>query len=351
MSNSGFFKKLSSDLPKLIGRILIAVIAVALLLFLLVALGTLKGGKDKPEETPVAEEITPSEPETEAETETSTEPETETETETETEEETTTEAYSAEPREIVEIKSLGTSEIGELASKYDQEVKRYVIGYEDVSTDENNRPVFAADLLGTFEGTDAKLKVYCADENTPRAALSFMVDDDAPQAEAILDILKEKEVHAIFFVTHTFAAEHPDLIRRMIDEEHEIGNYSYTDPQEGVANLEPLDQVFEAFNMQRYMDLGFEYNMQRYCLNHGYWSQLSVMLASEMGYEVCFPSVNFMDDDAELSVEDGVVLEGLEKNLHNGAVYGFHCTNELVTRILPTLIDFIREQGFQVIPL
>ena len=359
MNSSGFFKKLTRDLPKLIERMLIGVVVVSLLLFALTAFGTLHGSKKEPKEENKQSESAQSSdaPSEEARTEASTTAETPTtaeEPETQTESETAPETeapYETEPRELVEIRSLGTGEINEIAEKYDREIHRYIIGYEDVAVDENNRPVYGNDLLATFSGLDAKVKVYCADENTPRAALSFMAGNDASCTEEVLNILKDSGVQAVFFVTHTFAADHPDLVNRMISEGHEIGNYSYTDPQEGVANLEPLDQVFEAFNMQRYMDLAFDYNMQRYCFNRSSWSQLAVMLTAEMGYEVCFSSVNFQDDDPGLQLDDAAVLAGLEKNLHNGAVYGFHLNNGLIVRILPDLISFIREQGFQLIPM
>ena len=91
--------------------------------------------------------------------------------------------------------------------------------------------------------------------------------------------------------------------------------------------------------------------MQRYCFNKGYWSQLSVMLISAMGYEVCFSSSNFEDDNDALNYDPKTILSGLEKNLHNGCIYSFHCSNEIVTKVLPGLIEFIKEQGFRVIPM
>lgn len=43
----------------------------------------------------------------------------------------------------------------------------------------------------------------------------------------ILDTLKEKQVHAIFFVTYDFASQNPALIKRMIAEGHVVGNHTY----------------------------------------------------------------------------------------------------------------------------
>ena len=61
-----------------------------------------------------------------------------------------------------------------------------------------------------------------------RVALTF---DDGPHpiyTEPLLDGLKERGVKATFFVTGQNAALHPDIIKRMHDEGHLIGNHTYT---------------------------------------------------------------------------------------------------------------------------
>ncbi|WP_437278688.1 polysaccharide deacetylase family protein [Sorangium sp. So ce375] len=59
-------------------------------------------------------------------------------------------------------------------------------------------------------------------------ALTF---DDGPHPERtprVLDVLAEHRVHATFFVIGAMAREHPDLVRRLVAEGHEIGNHTYT---------------------------------------------------------------------------------------------------------------------------
>ncbi|MGW6705568.1 bifunctional polysaccharide deacetylase/glycosyltransferase family 2 protein [Streptomyces sp. NPDC054956] len=60
--------------------------------------------------------------------------------------------------------------------------------------------------------------------------LSF---DDGPDPEwtpKLLDTLKARGVHASFFITGAMAAHHPDLVRRMVAEGHEIGLHTFTHP-------------------------------------------------------------------------------------------------------------------------
>jgi cellulose synthase/poly-beta-1,6-N-acetylglucosamine synthase-like glycosyltransferase/peptidoglycan/xylan/chitin deacetylase (PgdA/CDA1 family)/spore germination protein YaaH len=64
-------------------------------------------------------------------------------------------------------------------------------------------------------------------------ALTF---DDGPDPEwtpAILDILKREHVPATFFVIGKNGQAHPDLLRRIVNEGHELGNHTFTHPNLG----------------------------------------------------------------------------------------------------------------------
>lgn len=78
----------------------------------------------------------------------------------------------------------------------------------------------------------------------PYMALTF---DDGPHPEhtpRLLDVLRERSQKATFFVIGELAARHPDLIRRIADEGHELGNHtwSHSEPSRTSARLF-LDEV------------------------------------------------------------------------------------------------------------
>lgn len=71
-----------------------------------------------------------------------------------------------------------------------------------------------------------------------RVALTF---DDGPHpvyTEQLLDGLKKRGVTATFFVTGEHAELHPDIIKRMHDEGHLIGNHTYSHIQLTSSNME-----------------------------------------------------------------------------------------------------------------
>ena len=66
--------------------------------------------------------------------------------------------------------------------------------------------------------------------------------DDGPHPEdtpAILDLLDEHQVKAVFFVIGDRVKEHPELAREIVARGHELGNHTMTHPQESMWVLGP----------------------------------------------------------------------------------------------------------------
>ena len=67
-------------------------------------------------------------------------------------------------------------------------------------------------------------------------ALTFDDGPDGTYTDPILDVLKENNVPATFFVIGENAESHPGLVRRMYDEGHEVGSHSFTHPNLGAVS-------------------------------------------------------------------------------------------------------------------
>jgi peptidoglycan/xylan/chitin deacetylase (PgdA/CDA1 family) len=73
--------------------------------------------------------------------------------------------------------------------------------------------------------------VHTADSGpTPRVALTFDDGPSVPYTGEILDVLKREHIHATFFLCGENAVKHPELVRRILAEGHEIGNHTWSHP-------------------------------------------------------------------------------------------------------------------------
>lgn len=94
----------------------------------------------------------------------------------------------------------------------------------NASTQESVEPAQgqSTELEPTQESTEA-----VQDPTVKSIAISF---DDGPGATTtpqLLQILKEKNVHATFFVLGENTAQHPEIVKQTAEAGHEIGNHTY----------------------------------------------------------------------------------------------------------------------------
>ena len=91
-------------------------------------------------------------------------------------------------------------------------------------------------------------------ENQKPQKVAYLTFDDGPDGKntpAILDILRDAGIHATFYVTGIQAETHPEMLRRIYDEGHAIGNHSYDHRYEKLypnvngflAEMEKTDEI------------------------------------------------------------------------------------------------------------
>lgn len=85
--------------------------------------------------------------------------------------------------------------------------------------------------IGQYENMIKDYSVFYIDKNTEKDIyLTFDNGYEAGFTNDVLDVLQEEKVPATFFVTGHYVEEEPDIIKRMAEENHIIGNHSYHHP-------------------------------------------------------------------------------------------------------------------------
>ncbi|WP_327594798.1 glycosyltransferase [Streptomyces chartreusis] len=74
-----------------------------------------------------------------------------------------------------------------------------------------------------------------------RLVLTFDDGPDPTWTPRVLDVLKEYDAHAVFFVTGTMASRYPDLVRRMVEEGHEVGLHTFNHPDLSFQSKKRID--------------------------------------------------------------------------------------------------------------
>lgn len=165
----------------------------------------------------------------------------------------------------------------------------------------------------------------------------------------ILDILKEKNVHAVFFVTLDYAERNPELIQRMIDEGHTVGNHTCTHPSLPECSVER--QREELSKLHEYIKQNFNYDMYVMRPPKGEFSEQTLACAKELGYTTVLWSFAYPDWEPSNQPDTAFAYNKITSKTHNGAVYLLHAVSETNTKILGKVIDYWNDNGYIITPM
>jgi len=101
-------------------------------------------------------------------------------------------------------------------------------------------PAPAADAKAPAPAGAPKITFSQCHVDGPYIAMTF---DDGPHTQntpRLLDMLKERHIHATFFFVGQCVADNPEIVKRIVAEGHDIGNHSWSHPQLSKMNDEAV---------------------------------------------------------------------------------------------------------------
>lgn len=221
-------------------------------------------------------------------------------------------------------------------------LSRTKIGYgSGVQTDEKNRTTGALD----FNKRYSQLGATAINTDDAKITLTFDQGYENGYTAKILDTLKEKKVRAVFFLLKDYAEKNPELVKRMIDEGHIIGNHSvhhYSMPA-----LDEKTCESEITDMHKYVKDTFGYEMNLFRPPMGEFSELSLTVTKNCGYQTMMWSFAYADWDTKKQPDPVTSEKKLVNAAHEGAIYLLHSVSKTNAEILGNVIDGIRANGFE----
>ena len=164
--------------------------------------------------------------------------------------------------------------------------------------------------------------------------------------EKILDVLKEKNVKAVFFVTMYYCKDQPDLVQRMIDEGHVVGNHTNNHP---VMPKQTIDKmVYEIMSLHDYVKDKFGYEMTLFRFPTGEFSTRTLAVVQTLGYKTVHWSFAYGDYDTDKQPEINAAYNKVTGSHHSGAIYLLHAISTTNAAILGDAIDFFRAEGYNI---
>ena len=185
---------------------------------------------------------------------------------------------------------------------------------------------------------DCGYEYYATDKSTGK---------QYPVTGKILDVLKEKNVKAVFFITMDYAVKEPDLVQRMINEGHTVGNHTNKHP---VMPAQTIDRMeYEVMSLHNYVLDNFGYKMTLFRPPTGAYSIQSLAVLQNLGYKSVLWSFQYFDYDTTSQPSKQAAFDRITGSAHNGAIFLLHAISEANASAWGDVIDHLRtEKGYTI---
>lgn len=213
---------------------------------------------------------------------------------------------------------------------------------QGIHVNDQNRPYGALDAQAVYGAYDAFF-IAPADGSI---YLTFDEGYENGYTPQILDVLKAKNVKAVFFVTMDYCKREPDLVRRMIDEGHAVGNHSVH--HKSMPTLTIDEMADEVMVLHEYVKEHFNYEMHLFRPPMGQYSEQSLAVVQNLGYKTVDWSFAYYDYEPEDQPEQAAAYDRIVGAAHSGAIYLLHAVSETNTAILGDVIDALLSLGYDL---
>ena len=187
---------------------------------------------------------------------------------------------------------------------------------------------------------------YIGQETEKKVYLTFDAGYEAGYTEDILETLKKQNVKACFFVVGTYIRDNKEIVKKMVEDGHIVGNHTQSHPnmskmstiEDFKSEIEPVEQKFEELTgkqMQKY-----------YRPPQGIFSEKNLEMANSLGYKTIFWSIAYVDWYKDNQPTKDKAFSTIIPRLHNGAIILLHSTSKTNKEILDELITKIKDLGY-----
>lgn len=213
---------------------------------------------------------------------------------------------------------------------------------------EHTEKAFLATMVNVPAPNPQQIVFYNGGQSQKLVALSFDDGPDNRYTPEILDILKQNDVHATFFLIGSHAAAYPDVVKRIAADGNAIGSHTWDHAQ--LSRLKPA-QVYTELSRaddELYTILGYHTALFR--PPYGETTPTIVQEAKTMGYHL----INWSVDTRDWAGTPEPQIMGLvKKEIYPGGIILQHSAGNLKNTVaaLPEIIKTLKAQGYTFVTI
>ena len=161
----------------------------------------------------------------------------------------------------------------------------------------------------------------------------------------ILEILKNNQVKATFFITAHYVNTQEELVKQMIEEGHIVGNHTVN--HKSMPDLSEEKIKKEILELHQTIYDKFNYEMKYMRPPKGEFSEKSLSVTNSLGYKTVMWSFAYEDWNEDKQPEEEKSKAKILNNLHNGEIMLLHGNSKTNTNILDSIIKEAKQMGYE----
>lgn len=188
--------------------------------------------------------------------------------------------------------------------------------------------------------------LYVGDTNQKEIYITFDAGFENGNTERILDALKKHGVKATFFLVGNYFETQPELVKRIAEEGHTIGNHTYSHPDMSkIGDIQSFQTELQK-NEALYRDILGSEMPKLYRPPQGKFCEENLKMAQQLGYSTVFWSLAYVDWYTDDQPTPEQAFSKLLPRIHPGAVVLLHSTSSTNAEILDELLTKWEETAY-----
>ena len=188
---------------------------------------------------------------------------------------------------------------------------------------------------------------YLGDPSEKVIYLTFDAGYENGCTAKILDTLQKHNVKAAFFLVGNYIERNADLVRRMAEEGHTVGNHTMHHPD--MSKLKDKEAFAKELQdlEELYREKTGEQLPKYYRPPQGIYSEENLKMAKDLGYKTVFWSLAYVDWNNDSQPTHEEAFAKLLPRIHPGAVVLLHSTSQTNAEILDDLLTKWAQMGYR----
>ncbi len=204
--------------------------------------------------------------------------------------------------------------------------------------------VFGLFVLVGYTSSQRKIPVYRVQTEEAKIALTFDCAWGADKTLEILEVLKENDVSATFFMVSFWAEKYPEMVEAIVDSGCEIGNHSKTHPH--FANLSLSETISEIEISTAEIEAISQTEIKVFRAPFGEYTNDMIETCESMGQTVIQWDVDTLDWKGISASE---ISSRITTKVSNGSIILMHNNSDYVVEAIKDAIPKLKEMGYEFV--